>query len=100
MKILEQQIDNINKLCDEHRVKALFAFGSITKNKLSSDSDIDFVIEIDSSDPFIYAENYFAFKFRLEKLLKRKIDLLEQKAIKNPFLREEIEKSKIRIYGN
>jgi hypothetical protein len=32
-------------------------------------------------------------------LLKRKIDLLEQKAIKNPYLKQQIEKTKVLVYG-
>lgn len=100
MKVLEQHSDTIKEICQQYRVKALFAFGSITKDKMSPDSDIDFVVEIESTDPFIYAENYFELKFQLEKLFKREVDLLEQKAIKNSFLSEEIDRTKVLVYGN
>jgi predicted nucleotidyltransferase len=37
--------------------------------------------------------------FVLEKLLKRQIDLLEDQAVKNPYLRKSIDSSKKIIYG-
>ena len=89
----------IQNLCNLYNVRTLFAFGSVTTNKYSSDSDIDLIVDIDSNDPFDYSENYFNLKFNLEDLLKRQIDLLEDKAIKNPFLRQEIDKTKVLVYG-
>lgn len=83
-----------------NKVKSLFAFGSITTNKFNPESDIDFVVEIDEKDPVSYSENYFNLKFQLEKLLQRQIDLLEQKAIRNQYLKNEIDKSKVLIYGS
>jgi len=47
-----------------------------------------------------YADNYFNLKFALEELLSRQIDLLENKAIKNPYLRENINNSKTLLYAS
>jgi hypothetical protein len=58
------------------------------------------VVEIDSTNPFEYADNYFNLKFALQDLFKRKIDLLENKAIKNQYIRKNIEQSKKLIYGS
>jgi len=99
MKVIDQHIDNIEKLCDEYGVKALFAFGSVTKDELKPKSDIDLLVDIDVSDPLKYADSYFALKFQLEILLKRHIDLLELKAIKNFRLKESIDKTKVLIYA-
>jgi predicted nucleotidyltransferase len=57
------------------------------------------VVDINSNDPLDYANNYFNLKFSLQDLLKRNIDLLENKAIKNPYIRENIDRSKTLIYG-
>ena len=67
--------------------------------KFRSDSDIDFIVDFSDVKLFEYAENYFSFKYSLENLLKRNVDLLEDKAIKNPYLRESIDVSKKLIYG-
>jgi hypothetical protein len=51
------------------------------------------------SVPLSYADNYFDFKFSLEAILKRPVDLLEEKAIRNPYFKESIDTQKKLIYG-
>ena len=92
-------MDQIKILCNLYSVRALFVFGSITTDKYQKKSDIDLVVDIDSSDPITYSDNYFSLKFQLEQLLNRKIDLLEQKAINNPFLKKKIDQTKVLVYG-
>ncbi len=99
MNVLNQHIDQIKRLCELNKVSTLFAFGSVTTDKFKPDSDIDLVVEIDDTDPISYSDKYFNLKFQLEEILKRQIDLLEQKAIRNKFLRREIDRTKVLIYG-
>lgn len=99
MKEITDHITQINKLCDTHDVKSLFAFGSIVSGKLNNASDIDFVVDIVSADPITYSDNYFDLKFQLEDILKRQIDLLENNSIKNPFLKQRIDNTKVLVYG-
>ncbi len=99
MTLIEQNIKQITRLCEMNKVRALFAFGSVTTDRFRPDSDIDFVVDIDDNDPISYTDKYFNLKFQLEDILKRQIDLLEQKAIRNNFLRNEIERTKVQIYG-
>jgi len=99
MTLIEQHIKQITRLCEMNKVRALFAFGSVTTDRFRPDSDIDLVVDIDDNDPISYSDKYFNLKFQLEDILKRQIDLLEQKAIRNNFLRNEIERTKVQIYG-
>ena len=99
MKELQEHIEQINKLCDAHDVRSLFAFGSVVSGKLNMDSDIDLIVDIDSKDPIDYSDNYFALKFQLEHILERQIDLLESKSVKNPFLKRQIDNTKVLVYG-
>ena len=99
MSIIEKNIDKIRKLCISHYVNHLYVFGSILTNKFNSKSDIDMGVDFGAVDLVNYADNYFNFKFGLEKILEREVDLLEDKAIKNPFLRKSIDASKQVIYG-
>jgi len=99
MKIISDHIGQIENLCDQHRVKSLFAFGSVTGDRFKADSDIDLIVDIDAPDPIEYTDHYFELKFRLEQILQREIDLLEQKAIRNPFLKQEIDQTKVLVYG-
>lgn len=99
MKELKEHIDQIKALCKAHHVKSLFAFGSVVSGKLKTESDIDLVVDIDSQDPIDYSDNYFALKFQLEDIFKRHVDLLEARALKNPFLKKQIDNTKVLIYG-
>lgn len=99
MKLISTNINQIRSFCIQHHVKSLFAFGSITRNALKSGSDIDLLVDIDCSDPLVYSDNYFALKFHLEHLLKRQIDLLEKRAVKNRYLKKNIEETKVLVYG-
>ncbi|MEP0710804.1 nucleotidyltransferase domain-containing protein [Algoriphagus sp.] len=99
MKELTKHIDQIRALCKANKVATLFAFGSITSDKFTSESDIDLIIDIDENDPLEYTDHYFAVKDELSKILNRPIDLLENKSLKNSFLKKEIEQSKVLVYG-
>ena len=82
-----------------YHVRSLFAFGSIINDNFNADSDVDLVVDIEDSDPLEYSDNYFGLKSQLEILLKREIDLLENKSIKNPYLKREIDRTKVLVYG-
>jgi uncharacterized protein len=99
MNMVERNIDKIRDLCARHNVERLFAFGSVLTNRFKSDSDIDFVVDFTGVDLYDYADNYFDLKYSLENLFKHDVDLLEDKAINNPYLRQSIDSSKQLIYG-
>ncbi|MCD4696240.1 MAG: nucleotidyltransferase domain-containing protein [Bacteroidales bacterium] len=99
MDLFEKNIEYLTKLCIKYRVLKLYVFGSAISDKFRKDSDIDLLVTFDSVALNDYADNYFDFKFSLEDLFKRRIDLLEEKAIRNPFLKQSIDNSKELIYG-
>ncbi|RXJ52573.1 nucleotidyltransferase family protein [Gelidibacter gilvus] len=99
MSLIEKNIDKIVALCKKYKVSQLFVFGSILNDNFKSTSDIDLLVDFSDVELYNYADNYFDFKISLEKLLKRKIDLLENKSINNPYLRKSIDSSKQMIYG-
>jgi len=99
MKLITININSIKRLCEKYHVKSLFAFGSVTRDELNPNSDIDLVVDIDDNDPLSYTDNYFDLKFQLEQLLKRNIDLLESRAIKNQYLKQNIDNTKVLVYG-
>lgn len=96
---LDNYISSIIELCKINKVKTLYAFGSVLTNHFRDDSDIDMIVEIDSANPLEYADCYFNLKFALQDLLKRPVDLLESKAVRNEYLRREIDNSKQLIYA-
>jgi predicted nucleotidyltransferase len=69
-------------------------------NKFNNESDVDLVVDFDPIDISLYADNYFDFKFSLQKILNRPVDLLEEKAIKNPYFRKNLNQQRQLIYGH
>ena len=91
MKINDKNINRIKKLCEQYKVRTFSAFGSVTRDDFSDESDIDFVVDFDENDPFEYTNLYFQLKDKFEKLLKRQIDLIEYRAIKNKYFKKELD---------
>ena len=97
---LESYIGEIRLLCQKNRVKSLYVFGSVLTDQFTDKSDIDLIVDIDSIDPLEYSDFYFNLKFALEELLRREIDLLESRALKNPYLIANIDQSKTLLYAS
>ncbi len=99
MNLLKKHKNELAELCEHYAVSQLFAFGSVLTPRFSAASDLDFLVDFDTTDPLEYTENYFNFKFALEALFQRKIDLLELRALKNEFFKRAIEPQKQLIYA-
>ena len=99
MKRLETYKPDIIKLCENHKVKSLYAFGSVLTDSFNKDSDVDLIVDFSKINVEDYADNYFDFKFSLQEILKRPIDLLEEKAITNPYFRQSVNKQRQLVYG-
>lgn len=99
MKLLELNIEKILRLCKEYRVKSLYVFGSILTNRFSENSDVDMEVDFNEMPLEEYVDNYLNLKEALEELFDRDVDLLESRAIENPILRNNIDKSKRLVYG-
>ncbi len=101
MKLIERNMAQIIALCEKHKVEALYVFGSALTDKFNKDSDVDFsvIFDRDSLSLTEYGDNYFNFKFALEDLLHRDVDLIEYNAVRNPYFKEELDETKHLIYG-
>jgi predicted nucleotidyltransferase len=99
MEYLYKYTVDITKLCKQYHVKKLYAFGSVLTNNFSNSSDVDLIVAFNDIPVENYADNYFDFKFSLQDIFNRSVDLLEDQAIKNPYLRQHIDRNKQLIYG-
>ena len=100
MRINDLQSEELKNLCKTNKVKSLFAFGSVTRDDFNENSDIDLIVDFDESDPFKYTDLYFNLKNKLEVLFNHQVDLLEDRAIRNRLFRQQLDNTKIRIYGH
>lgn len=99
MKLIEHNIQKIIDLCKKHKVHKLFVFGSILTNRFNEKSDVDLIVDFNKAEVNDYFDNYFEFKYSLEDLLGRKIDLIEEQTIKNPYLKKNLDDTKALIFG-
>ncbi|MGZ5243247.1 MAG: nucleotidyltransferase family protein [Bacteroidia bacterium] len=96
--LLKDKLQIFKELCSRHKVKYLYAFGSAVTNHFNEDSDIDLVVEIDEKDPLERGEKLISFWDEMENFFKRRVDLLTESSIKNPYLKKNIDETKILIY--
>lgn len=99
MNFFSNYLPRIIALCKKHKVKRMFAFGSVLTNRFTDKSDIDLLVDFEGVKLEDYADNYFDLKYALESLLGRDVDLLENKTIRNPYLKESIDTTKVQLYG-
>ena len=99
MNLIDKNKSKIKSLCKKHRVKKLFAFGSVLTDKFTDQSDLDFIVDFDKKTIKDHFLNFFDFKYSLENIFGREVDLMEEQPIRNSFLRKNIENTKTLIYG-
>ena len=96
--ILKNNIELIEKLCKKHRIKSLYAFGSVLNERFTDDSDIDLYVSFENMNFVEYADNYFETAEDFEKLFKRKVDLITNKSLSNPYFIQSLNESKKVLY--
>lgn len=97
-EIVKRRTD-FNALCQNHKVKYLYAFGSSVTDRFDYEtSDIDLLVEIDAADPIERGEKLISLWDTFENFFHRKVDLLTDSSIRNPYLRKNIDSTKILIY--
>lgn len=93
--------DELVALCRHYRVERLEVFGSAARG-MDFDpalSDFDFLVEFRLDDDRSPLQQYFGFAEALRRTLGRPVDLVEAGAIRNPYLRAAIDKSRELVYA-
>ena len=99
MRIIDNNLDNLKKLCVIYNVEKMYLFGSSLNSSFNEKSDVDLLVKFKQIELSKYFDNYINFKEKLESLFGRKVDLLEEQTLKNPILIKSIDNSKELIYG-
>ena len=95
---IKNKIPQIISVFKKYGVKEVYLFGSATKDTFNENSDVDFLYSFeDDLDYETYANNYSVIVQELETILKRQVDLLAKKTLKNPYLIKSIDDSKIKL---
>lgn len=89
-------INQLNEFFKEQPVEKVWVFGSFAREQETNDSDIDLLVRFKKGAKitlFIYA----SIVNKLEALLNRKVDLVEENQLKD-FAKESADKEKRVIY--
>lgn len=97
--IVEHRIA-LEQLCRRYHVRRLELFGSAaTGLDRPGESDYDFLVEFEPLAPGAYADTFFGLQESLEDLLERPVDLVVASAIRNPYFRESVDRTKSLVYA-
>ena len=99
--LIERRRSELEELCRRFGVERLYLFGSAARGgfRLSS-SDLDFIVELAHRGPdAAYADRYLGFAEALERLFGRRVDLITEHSIRNPYFRRELEATRQLVYG-
>lgn len=98
-EVIQSQPGSFKELCRSHQVTYIYAFGSSVTDRFDEKtSDIDLLVDIAVPDPVERGEKLMSLWDKLETFFQRKVDLLTESSIKNPFLRKSIDATKVLIY--
>jgi len=97
---IEEHRADVERLCREFHVRRLEVFGSAAADDCfdPARSDLDFLVDFQPMDPVRHARSYFGLLAALQELFRRDVDLVEIKAVTNPYLLQSIDKGRRQIY--
>ena len=96
---LQPHQEAIAALCRHFHVRRLDLFGSAASGHMHADSDFDFLVEFDPLPAHGYADTYFGLQEGLQALLHAPVDLVVASAIRNPYFRQSVERSRAPLYA-
>ena len=97
---IEQRRAELEALCRRFQVRRLEVFGSAAVGEFGGEeSDLDFLVDFEPQAGPGYADRYFGLLESLEALFGRPVDLVVASAIKNPYFRESVERTKAVLYA-
>ena len=97
---VEQKQSAVADLCRQFHVERLYLFGSATRQEFDpARSDLDFVVAFQPLPTGPYADAYFGLAHALEDLFHRRVDLVTERSIRNPYFKEEVEETRQLLYA-
>lgn len=98
ISLLTQNKSKISALCETFGMRKLEAFGSAVNGQFDlRTSDIDLIVDPGKYGSHV-AERYLDFLAAMEDLLQRKIDLVTQDSITNPYFLQALDEQRVTIY--
>lgn len=102
MKLITDNIPRLRELCEKYMVRKLYVFGSILTDRFNEQSDVDFSVDF-NADEIIrnnmdWADIFFGLVDGLQQLFGRKVDVVDERYVRNKYFRQELDNTKILVY--
>jgi predicted nucleotidyltransferase len=98
--LLEAKREGLAQVCRQYHVRRLELFGSATGPGFKPDtSDFDFLVEFEALAPADHAEAFFGLMEALHRTFGRPVDVVERRAIRNPYFLQAIEPTRLVLYA-
>lgn len=100
LPLIEQRRQDIAALCRQFHVRRLDVFGSAARvvDFDPAHSDIDFMVEYQDEVPTLSA--FLSLRDGLRDLLDRDVDLTMANAVRNPYIRADIDRTRQIVYAS
>ncbi len=99
--LIQEKRAEITSLCQRYRVRHLEVFGSAARGDGfdPASSDADFLVEFEPQSDLPPLEEFFGFQAELSRLLERSVDLVEARAVRNPYVLANINRTREVVYA-
>lgn len=102
MKLITDNLQFLHELCRKYKVRKLYVFGSILTDRFNDKSDVDFSVDFNAEEinekKLDWSEIFFGLIHSLEHLFGRKIDLVDERYIRNKYFRQSLDQTKVLVY--
>lgn len=96
---ITDRLDELRDICRRREVRRLWLFGSAVTDAFDpSRSDVDALVEFRSANPEDRLDGYLGLSHDLERLFERSVDVVEARAIRNPYFRDSVESTRVLVY--
>jgi len=88
----------INKIAGAYKIDKVYLFGSMARNEMNDNSDIDLVIVFNGKEDL--GDRFLDFILDIQKKFNRRADVITEKMLsKNPYFKKNVENDLEIIYG-
>lgn len=99
VSLIKEREQELRAICQRRHVARLDLFGSAANGDFKDDSDLDFLVTLQRLSVHDHADAFFGLLFDLEDLFERRIDLIVESTINNPYFRQELENTRKLLYA-
>lgn len=90
--------EKIAEFCKRRRIRRLSLFGSVLRDDFGPESDVDALVEFEPGEGITFT-NRVEMLDELSAVFGREADLVDRKALNNPYRRHEIVSSAETVYA-